>query len=123
MWFVQRNPIFWVEDSIGICGWRRGKLVAGAVCDNRIKNSAAVHIVIEDPIVLKHGFFEAMFNMAFGHEREYVFANVASDNLKVQKLAKHVGFKEMIRLPDALEKGRDMVVLRLERGDCKYLGD
>ena len=39
------------------------------------------------------------------------------------KLAKHVGFTEIARLEDARDVGDDMVVLRLRREDCKYLGD
>ena len=122
-WFNAKNPVFWVQDTIGIVAYRDGGIAAAALIDNRVNNSAQMHIVIEDPIVIRHGFFEAMFNTAFGETRKFLFGNVSSLNEKIIKLAKHVGFTEIARLEDARDVGDDMVVLRLRREDCKYLGD
>jgi predicted dinucleotide-binding enzyme len=49
-----------------------------------------------------------------------LIGRVASTNHKALKLDKHLGFKEIARIPDAVPNG-DVIILTMRREECHWL--
>lgn len=122
LWFKERTHVIKQEDLKAICGWRNGRLVAVLALDTFTPVSCTAHICIEDPLVLRHGFLEKTAEHIFiesGLQR--VFGLVPSNNVKALKLDRHIGFKEVARIPNTLGDGIDTVVMCMERHNCRFL--
>jgi RimJ/RimL family protein N-acetyltransferase len=111
------------EDTKGIVAIDAGKIVAIAVFDSWTANSCMIHIWIENPLVLKHGFAEEVFEYIFGEEsgREVVIGCTPANNEKALKFIKHIGFEEIGRIPDGFERGVDFVLTTMRKESCKWL--
>ena len=107
-----------VEDTTGIAALDdNGIPQAICVFDSWSYNSCMIHLWIENPFVLKHGFAEEVFNFVFGDEsgRELIIAVMPEDNKKVLKFNKHIGFEEIYRIKDGFKKGVDYIVMNAEK--------
>lgn len=62
--------------------------------------------------------FEHVFNVT---KREVVFGIVNSKNEAAMRYDLHLGFKEVYRENEVHDDGGDLVVLKMTRGDCRYL--
>ena len=111
------------EDTKGITALD-GDNVPQAVCvfDSWSPNSCIIHIWINNPFVLKHGFAEEIFNYVFSEEsgRTKIIGITPSDNLKALRFIKHIGFKEVFRISDGCEVGVDFVVTEMNKDKCRY---
>ena len=111
------------EDTKGITALD-GDNVPQAVCvfDSWSHNSCIIHIWINNPFVLKHGFAEEVFNFVFSEEsgRTKIIGITPSDNLKALRFIKHIGFKEIFRISDGCEVGVDFVVTEMNKDKCRY---
>ena len=123
-WVNQQVGILQVEDTTGIMAidTDTNTTVGACIMDNWTANSVQAHFMITDPMVLRHGFIEECFDYIFNHAgRRYIYGFVPGNNEKALKLNAHMGFTEILRLPDAFTDGVDYVVMQLRREDCKYL--
>lgn len=123
-WMRARCHMVVCEDSQGVIGYddEKGSIRCGAVFDNFTVDSCSVHLAIDNPTVLRHGFLEELARHLFvtcGRAR--IFAVVPSNNSRALKLNLHIGWKEVGRIPDAISKDIDGVVLRMDKEDCRYL--
>ena len=102
-----------------------GRVLAASLMDTWSFNSCHMHLFIENPFVIRHGFLQELFGFVFGDEsgREVAIGIIAEDNKKSLKMAKHLGFKEVSRIPDGYKKGVDYVLTHLRKEDCKWIGD
>tara|TARA_R100001377_G_scaffold84455_1_gene68051 strand:+ start:6545 stop:6961 length:417 start_codon:yes stop_codon:yes gene_type:complete len=111
------------EDTRGITALDEDN-VPQAVCvfDGWSPNSCVIHIWINNPFVLKHGFAEEVFNFVFSEEsgRTKIIGITPSDNLKALRFIKHIGFKEIFRISDGCEVGVDFVVTEINKDKCRY---
>ena len=111
------------EDTKGITALD-GDNVPQAVCvlDGWSPNSCIIHIWINNPFVLKHGFAEEIFNFVFSEEsgRTKIIGVTPSDNLKAVKFIKNIGFKEVYRISDGYKVGVDYVVTEMNKDKCRY---
>lgn len=119
----QRIDLLLVEDSKGIVAKNENmEIQAMAIFDTWTHNSVQVHMIIENPMVLRHGFLTEIADYVFYTcERGILYGLVPSNNEKALKLDKHIGFSEICRLKDAVMKGIDMVILELRKEDCRWL--
>jgi hypothetical protein len=46
---------------------------------------------------------------------------VPSNNEKALKLDRHIGFKEVARIPNAVAEGVDYIVMCMEKSECRWL--
>ena len=69
------------------------------------------------------GFYGAIFDYPFGqiHARK-IIAPVNSDNLRMVRLARHMGFAEEARLRDAQPNG-DIILYTMTPEQCRFLGE
>ena len=123
-WVQQQVGVLRVEDTAGIMAIDvdTNTTVGGCIMDNFTSNSVQCHFMVTSPMVLKHGFLEECFDFVFNHiDRKFIYGMVPSDNEKALRLNAHMGFTEVLRLPEAFRDGVDYVVMQLRREDCKYL--
>lgn len=120
---VHAKPIR-CEDTQGMVAYdtETGKILACCACDSFTKTSCATHMAIVDPMVLRHGFLEAIAHHLFVTcNRSNVIGLVPSINAQALRFNEHIGFKEIARIPDGLDEGVDYVIMQMKREDCKWL--
>jgi len=123
-WVNAQVGILQVEDTSGIMAidTDTNETVGACICDNWTNNSVQSHFMVSSSMVLKHGFVEECFDYIFNAcERKYMYGFVPGNNTKALCLNKHMGFTELLRLPEAYADGVDYVVMELKRENCKYL--
>jgi len=111
-----------VEDSQGIVAVDGDKILAVCVADNFTGDKCDVHFAIDNPMVIRRGFFhEVARHLFITCGRNRIFGKVPADNLKALKLDKHMGFVEMGRIAHAFGEGCDCVVLCMEKASSRWL--
>jgi len=123
--FVQKYaPILRVEDTTGIMAIDEdtNTTVGAAIMDTWTPNSVQMHLIAIDPLVFRHGFMEEVFDFIFNVKNlGYIYGMVRETNTKALKIDAHMGFREILRLPDAWAVGEDIIVVELKKEDCIYL--
>jgi hypothetical protein len=121
-WINNKLLIAQTTQTTGVVAYKDDVPVAACVLDNWTESSCNIHIIIENPIVLRHGFLEEVFEFVFGFRKKLmVWGFTPSDNHKALKFNKHVGMVEQFRMKDASSQGVDLVVTRMHRDDCRWL--
>ena len=122
-WFKERTHVIACEDSQGIVARDGdGNIAAIVVYDTWTPESVNVHMAIGSPSAIRHGLFREVAVHAFHTSgRKRLFGLVPSNNTKALKLNKHIGFREVARVPDAITTGIDYVIMRLDKEDCRWL--
>jgi hypothetical protein len=93
-----------------------------AVFDSFTPVAANVHMAIENPMVLRHGFLQAIGEYLFNtRSRARIYGLVPSTNAKALRLNRHIGMQEITRIPKALGEDVDYVVMGMEKQDCKWI--
>lgn len=112
-----------MTDSQGIIAYDDNlEIKAAAVFDSFTVDACDMHLAIDNPCVIRCGFFSSISNHLFvlcGRDR--VFAPIASTNKKALRAAVHAGFREAAVISDGREKGVDLVVMRMDKADCRWL--
>lgn len=122
-WIRERARCIACEDSQGIVAiCEDGAIGAVAAFDSFTVDACSVHLAIDRPIVLRRGFLsEIAAHLFYACSRKRIFGLVPSNNEKALRLDKHIGFREVTRIPDAMKEGVDYVVMRMDREDCRWL--
>lgn len=112
------------EDSLGIVARDEdtGRILGVCVADSFGIDSCNVHIGLENPFVLRHGFLEEIARHLFcvcGRER--IFGLVPSNNLRALAFDRKIGFEEVARVPDGFGTGVDYIVMRMDKKTCPWL--
>lgn len=113
----------WVTDAaLGL--EKDGELVAGIVLDGYEDSvRASMHCAGTGKYWLNREFLFACFDYAFNYLNLKVLINyVAADNTDSLRFTKHIGFKEIARVPQAWDGVQDMVLFQLHRDDCRWIG-
>jgi RimJ/RimL family protein N-acetyltransferase len=110
------------EDTQGIVAYKNDQIAAVAVFDTFSNTGCNVHWAIEDPMVLRHGFLEEMFGHLFlTLKRTRIFGHVPSDNEKSLKLCRHLGMREVARIPHGAGEGVDYIIMEMTRDKCRWI--
>lgn len=87
------------------------------------ENSCAMTIALENPAALRE-LLKWSFRYLFEQTgRRVGFALVREKNTRSMRLCKHVGFREVARLRDAISVGEDMVVFEMRRENCRWVSE
>jgi RimJ/RimL family protein N-acetyltransferase len=105
LWVNKDNEIEWI---VGYTAW------IGKTCQMHVVN------LKEKPIsrTLLHGAFDYAFNHC-GLEK--VFGIVNSKNVRAMSFDTKIGFKEAHRFVGMHDDGGDLVVLEMDKADCKWI--
>jgi len=88
--------------------------------DGWSENSVEVHLAGSG--YLNREFLYKGFAYPFIHGGVKVLVGrVSSANKKALRLNKHLGYREMCRIPNAAEDG-DLVIMAMQREECRWLG-
>lgn len=97
-----------------------GKLIAGVIVDEWNGASARMHVAGEGNWVNMEFLF-VCFDYVFRQlDLNVVIGVVSSENAKALKFDKHLGFKELTRIPKGHPAG-DLVILTMSKEDCRYV--
>lgn len=67
-------------------------------------------------------FILATFDYPFRQLKlKYLIAPVASNNFKALKFDRRMGFQDWATLPDGFAEGIDIILLRMERSQCRWI--
>jgi hypothetical protein len=114
-----------VDDTCGMIAIDidTGHRVAAAIFDHLFKGSAQVHVMIDNPRVLRHGFLEAAADFVFNFlDKQVCFGLTPASNLKAMRFNTRVcGFTEAYRIPNGYAPGKDLVLMQLLKEDCIQL--
>lgn len=98
-----------------------GELVAGVIVDNWNGASAQMHVAGEGNW-LNREFLLFCFDYVFRQlNLNVVIGVVSSDNAKALRFDRHLGFKEIAKIPKGHPAG-DLVILTMTKEDCRYAG-
>jgi hypothetical protein len=123
-WIRKKTNIHVMEDSQGIVAYQDGKIKACCVFDSIGQDSCNVHFAIDNPMVIRAGFFREIAEHVYitmGLKR--MFGMVPSNNVKAYKLDKKIGFTEVALVPDGHSDGVDYHIMRMDKADCRWLAD
>lgn len=123
-WVQSHLPLKRVEDTNGIMAidLDKNETVAGAIFDTWTTTAVQAHLIVQNPMVLRHGFLEECCDFVFNVAgRDMMIGLVPSDKEAALKLNPKIGFTELVRIPQAVEDDVDMVVMIMRREDCNFL--
>jgi len=99
-----------------------GTILAAGVADTFSFTTCQVHQYIRNPLVLRHGFLEEIFNYVFVTcDRIAILGLVPGDNAKALKLNKHLGYHELARVKDGFNVGIDYIIMEMRREECRFI--
>lgn len=99
----------------------KGNLLGGVFYNEYTRRSISMHVASLKPNWLNVDLLWVMFDYPFNQLGvEFVFGPIRSSNTEAIDFAKHIGFKEVTRIPEMFPDG-DLVILRMSRDECKWL--
>ena len=113
-----------MADTCGVIAIEKdsGELLAAGVADTFSYTGCQVHMLIKNPLILRHKWLEAVFGYIFETcNRHVIVGLVPGDNKKAIKLNKHVGYKEVYRIKGGFNVGVDYVIMEMRREDCRWI--
>jgi hypothetical protein len=121
-WIAARAECVQSADSKGIVAYRNKKLVGAVTFDHWSHNSVHIHIAVDDMIIFKHDFREAVFDYAFNQcDKGVILGITPACNERAIRFIKHIGFVEIFRFKDGFEQGIDFVITEYRKENCKYI--
>lgn len=122
-WVNERAHCILCGDTCGIVATNEiGEILAVAVFDSFTPVAANVHMAIENPVVLRRGFLQAIGEYLFNvRSRARIYGLVPSNNHKALKLNRHIGMSVVATIPNALGQDIDYVVMGMEKSSCRWI--
>jgi RimJ/RimL family protein N-acetyltransferase len=120
---IRNLGLKWVEDTKGILAidLDKGQCVAGCILNNWTWNAAMIHLWIDNPLVLRHGFFQEIADYVFIQAgKEVLIGMVPGDNEDALKLNKHIGFKETHRIKGGFMHDIDYVIMEANKASLAH---
>ena len=109
------QALMWVDPETNEVQWCVGY-------DGFVGKICQMHIVKLGNISLPKQFLWAGFDYPFNQAgMEAVTGVVNSKNVQAMRFDKHLGFAEILRLPSLHDDGGDVVFLKMDKADCKWL--
>lgn len=124
IWYTSRIPTNWSENMGGIVviDTDTGTPQAAALYEDWSATSCVMSVIIDNPMVLRHGFLETAFHFVFNTSgRIKAFARIASKNKRSLNFVKKLGFTQVAVLEDGCELGNDWIIFELKKEDCRYI--
>ena len=109
------------SDAVAIGQVIDGSLRAVVVYCNFQGKSCQTHICSTGQHWMSKRFLWAIFDYPFEKLKlKVILGVIAGNNEKSLKLSRHLGFKEIAKIPDAHKDG-DLVIMTMKPEECKWL--
>ena len=100
-----------------------GAIVGMVGYDGWTKSAVSMHVALDHPMALRR-LIRPAFGIAFYEfGKEVVVANVLSTNERSLRLVQKLGFREVYRGKDWIDRGVDLVLHEMRRRECRWLGE
>tara|TARA_R110000851_G_scaffold129651_1_gene262743 strand:+ start:26070 stop:26477 length:408 start_codon:yes stop_codon:yes gene_type:complete len=116
-WVRLHANILRVEDTTGIIAvdLNTGDTVAAVIMDNFTDTSCQCHLIIINPMVIKHGLEDVFRDFVFKFKKMVaVYGWVPANNKKAVKLNIHMGWKVRAVFEGGYSKGVDYLLMELK---------
>lgn len=121
-WIYSELLLSWSNQTTGVVAVKDDDPAAACIMDNWTENGCNIHIIITNPMVLRHGFLEEAFDYIFNvRDKRMVWGFTPSNNEAALKFIEHAGMQEQFRMENASSDGVDFVVTRMLKEDCRWL--
>ena len=119
-WIWSRARPMWMRDTTGLVAINeKAEIQAMCIFDSFTPDACSTHFAIDNPMVIRRGFFHAVANHIFNTcGKKRFFGLLPGDNEKALKLDKHIGMVEVARIPHGYREGVDYIVLGMDRKQC-----
>lgn len=112
---ADQQALMWLNDETGVVEWVVGyNAFIGKTCQMHVVNMEGK----TTPRKLIWAAFDYPFNQA---GREVVFGVLNSENPRAVEYDKKLGFKEVHRIPGVHDDGGDIVLLQMNKADCRWI--
>ena len=125
-WYIQRVPTFWSDDMGGIVciDDDTNKILAAVLYYNWTQNICEMAVAIDNPMVLRHKFFERSFGFPFEiHNRKSIIANINSRNIKALNFVEKLGFEFLHSIKEGYGVDQDIMTFQLTRDNCRFINN
>jgi L-amino acid N-acyltransferase YncA len=124
--FLHTHAFVHPSADLKLMGWLSdGRLALVVGFNGFIGKVAQIHVAYAEgwnytPRKMLREVFRYAFNTA---GREMLIGVVNSKNVRAMRMDIHLGFTERFRLPGMHDDGGDLVVLGMDKSECRYLTD
>jgi len=122
-WITERVTLLQTADTKGVvaCDQDTGRVLAAVVFDSWTHTAVRVHPVIENKMVLRHGFLEACADYVFTLcGRKVVLGLLPANRQAAMRFGRRLGFTTHCVVPDGVMDGVGLVVMSLRRENCRF---
>jgi hypothetical protein len=97
--------------------------VDGGVAYNHFQGKTCqMHVVIQKPEKVTREIIRQVFEFPFVVcDLEWILGPVAATNEKALNFDLKLGFREIARLPNGASNGSDLIILGMQKQDCRWL--
>jgi hypothetical protein len=121
-WLNARIGTPWSSDFRALGLVKNDCLVAVIGYNGFMGRACFMHSAIDDPSAIDRTFTRAVFEYPFIQcGLNTVLAPVPADNAKALKLDYAVGFKPFTTLENADAEGKDLLLLRMRKEECRWI--
>ena len=79
--------------------------------------------VDDNPMALRRGLFQEAAQFVFETcEKEVMVSPCSADDERANKIVARAGFTEAARIKDGWDFGTDMIIYKMAKADCRWLG-
>jgi len=116
------SPILCADTCGIVATTEKGEIVGAAIYDSFTVSSANIHLAVLQPTILRRGFLHAVAGDIFIRRgRSRIFGLTPENNKRAIKFNRHIGMREVARIPDAYDEGVGYVITRMDRADSPWL--
>ncbi len=120
-WIMLRTKVRPTAAAKGVVAIdKNGDVAAAVLFDDWTQTSGAIHIAIENPMVIRRGFLDACtyyFYRVCG--KLQMIGTIPADNARSIQFAKRLGFEEQCRIPDGWDHKIDLVILTMREAQYR----
>ena len=117
-WIQKRAHLTLMDDTQGIVAYETegDQIKAIAVFDNFGNDNCHMHLAVDSPIVVRHGFgTEIARHIFITNGKKRVFGYTPGNNYKAIRLNRHIGCEEVGRVPNGHSEGVDYIIFSMDR--------
>jgi hypothetical protein len=115
-------PLQVTDDFQALGVVRDGHLIAVVAFNTFCGRTCSMHVAGDGGHWVNRELLKASFAYPFKQlDLVSVLSPVAADNERGLKFEKHLGFEEVLRVPEGWAHGVDLVLLELQRARCRWI--